>query len=50
MKLKIYRRLIYECRWDERLKGKVEGSTPLGCTVEVLVYLQENKKREKTEG
>jgi hypothetical protein len=26
------RRLIYECRFDERLKDKAEGSTRLGYT------------------
>ncbi len=28
----IHRRLIYECRCDERLKDKYEGSTRLGYT------------------
>jgi hypothetical protein len=29
IKRKLNRRLIYECRWDERLEVKDEGSTPL---------------------
>jgi hypothetical protein len=32
IKRKRNRRLIYECRWDERLKDKVEGSTRLTYT------------------
>ncbi len=31
-KRKLNRRLIYECRCDERLKAKAEGSTRLGYT------------------
>ncbi len=34
IKRKLNRRLIFECRCDERLKAKVEGST----TVTHLVY------------
>ncbi len=32
IKRELHRRLMYECRCDERLKGKVEGSTRLGYT------------------
>ncbi len=32
MNRELNRRLIYECRCDERLKGKGEGSTPLTYT------------------
>jgi hypothetical protein len=32
IKRKQNRRLIYECRWDERLKAKAEGSTRLAYT------------------
>jgi hypothetical protein len=32
MKRKVNRKLIYECRCDERLKAKAERSTRLACT------------------
>ena len=32
IKIELNIRLIYECRCDERLKGKSEGSTRLGYT------------------
>jgi hypothetical protein len=32
IKRELYRRLIYECRYDERLKAKAEGSTRLAYT------------------
>ena len=38
IKREIKRRPIYECRWDERLKAKVEGSTRLTYTGLFIVY------------
>ncbi len=32
MKRKLNRKIIYECRCDERLKAKAERSTRLACT------------------
>jgi hypothetical protein len=32
MNPEVHRRLIYECRFNERLRSKAEGSTRLGYT------------------
>ncbi len=45
MKWELNRGLMYECRCDERLKDKDEGSTRLTYTgLEVVAYLLQNKK------
>jgi hypothetical protein len=39
---------VYECRCNERLNAKVEGSTrlvALGCNTPLVVYFQTNIKR-----
>jgi hypothetical protein len=43
IKQELNRRLIYECRCDERLKAKVEGFTHLG-TCRTVVYYETIKR------
>ncbi len=50
IKREIQTRLIHDCRYDERLEGKVDESTCLAYTglflsTMLTVYLQQNKKR-----